>query len=52
MARGGLSMVDEMSLSDQAIRRRQRVRNVVLLLVLLGLACLFYAIALVKFRVQ
>lgn len=32
------------------LRRRQRVKNWVLLLVLIGLALLFYAIAIVKMR--
>ena len=39
----------EKSLSDAEIRRRQRVRSVAMLVVLLALAALFYAIALVKF---
>jgi len=34
------------------LRRRQRMRNLVLLLVLIGLAGLFYAISIVKFRVS
>jgi hypothetical protein len=34
------------------LRRRQRVRNLVMLIVLLGVAALFYAIAMVKFRVS
>ena len=33
-----------------ALRRRQRVKNWVLLLMLIGLALLFYAIAIVKMR--
>lgn len=33
-------------------QRRQRGRNRVLLLVLIGVAALFYAIAMVKFRVS
>jgi len=33
-------------------RRRQRVRNLVMLVVLLALAALFYAIAVVRFRVS
>ena len=33
-----------------ALRRRQRVKNWVLLLVLIGLALQFYAIAIVKMR--
>lgn len=34
------------------LRRRQRGRNVVLLCVLVGLAALFYAISIVKFKVH
>jgi hypothetical protein len=34
------------------LRRRQRGRNRALLVVLIGLAALFYAIALVKFKVH
>ena len=34
------------------LRRRQRVRNLVLLIVLVALAGLFYAISIVKFRVS
>ena len=34
------------------LRRRQRGRNLVMLAVLIGLAALFYAIAVVKFRVS
>ena len=45
-------MPDDLRLSDAEIRRRQRVRNLVLLIVLLGLAALFYAIAIVRFRVS
>ncbi|HYZ64872.1 MAG TPA: hypothetical protein VE650_20665 [Acetobacteraceae bacterium] len=45
-------MSDDLRLEDKQIRRRQRVRNLVLLVVLLGLAALFYAIAVVKFRVS
>ena len=33
-------------------RRRQRGRNWALLLVLIGVAALFYAIAMIKFRVS
>ena len=33
-----------------ALRRRQRVKNWVLLLVLIGLVLLFYAISIVKMR--
>jgi hypothetical protein len=39
-------------MTDQEIRRRQRVRNLVMLIVLLALAALFYAIAVVRFRVS
>ena len=47
-------MTDSAScLADAAeLRRRQRGRNVVLLVVLLALAALFYAIAMVKFKVS
>ena len=45
-------MVDEMQLSDAAIRRRQRIRNVAMLIMLLALAVLFYAIAIVKFKLH
>ncbi len=45
-------MPDDPRLPDAEIRRRQRVRNLVLLIVLLGLAALFYAIAIVRFRVS
>ncbi len=34
------------------LRRRQRVRNWVLLLVLVGVAALFYAIAVVRMKVS
>ncbi len=34
------------------LRRRQRGRNVALLLVLVGIAALFYAISIVKFKVH
>ena len=34
------------------LRRRQRGRNLVLLLVLIGVAALFYAISMVKFKVH
>ena len=33
------------------LRRRQRGKNIVLLLVLIGMAGLFYAIAIVRFKV-
>lgn len=46
----GDAMPPEMS--DDEIRRRQRVRNVALLIVLLALAALFYAISIVKFKVS
>jgi hypothetical protein len=42
----------ETQLTDAELRRRQRVRNLVMLIVLLGLAALFYAIAVVRFRVS
>ena len=45
-------MSDDLRLEDKQIRRRQRVRNLVLLVVLVGIAALFYAIAVVKFRVS
>jgi len=38
-------------LTGAELRRRQRQRNVLLLIVLVALAALFYAIAMVKFRV-
>ena len=34
------------------LRRRQRGKNVALLVVLIGLAALFYAIAMVRFKVS
>ena len=34
------------------LRRRQRGKNIVLLLVLIGMAALFYAIAIVRFKVS
>lgn len=34
------------------LKRRQRVRNVALLAVLIGVVALFYAIAVVKFKVH
>lgn len=34
------------------LRRRQRGKNVVLLVLLLGMAALFYAIAVVRFKVS
>ena len=46
-------MVPEQLRPDEAaLRRRLRVRNLVLLIVLLGVAALFYAIAVVRFRVS
>ena len=36
----------------EEFRRRQRGRNRALLIVLIGVAALFYAIAMVKFRVS
>jgi len=39
-------------ITDAELRRRQRARNLVLLIVLLALAGLFYAIAIVRFRVS
>ncbi len=35
-----------------ALRRRQRGRNVAVLIVLIGVAALFYAISIVKFKVS
>ncbi len=43
---------DNPRLLDVALKRRQRSRNLVLLIVLLAVAALFYAIAVVKFRVS
>lgn len=43
-------MLDDTRLSDSEIRRRQRVRNIALLIVLIALAALFYAISIVKFK--
>ncbi len=45
-------MPDALRLSDAEIKRRQRVRNLALLIVLLSLSALFYAIAIVKFKVH
>ena len=45
-------MADDLRLSDAEIRRRQRVRNVALLIVLICVSALFYAIAIVKFKVH
>jgi hypothetical protein len=42
-----------MSPADAAeFKRRRRSRNVVLLVVLVGIAALFYAISMVKFKVS
>ena len=42
-----------LSASEAAeLRRRQRGRNIALLLVLIGVAALFYAISMVKFKVH
>lgn len=45
-----MSPISERPIPDLA--RRQRVKNVALLLILFGLAGLFYAISVVKFRVS
>lgn len=45
-------MPDDLRLTDAEIRRRQRVRNVALLIVLIALSGLFYAISIVKFHVS
>ncbi len=45
-------MPDDLRLSDAEIRRRQRVRNVALLIVLIAVSALFYAISIVKFKVS
>ena len=45
-----MSPISERPVPD--IARRQRVKNVALLLVLIGVAVLFYAISVVKFRVS
>jgi hypothetical protein len=45
-------MAAPLSLTDAELRRRQRVRNLVLLIVLLAVAGLFYAISIVKFRLS
>ncbi len=45
-------MPDNLRLEDAEIRRRQRARNLALLIVLIGVAALFYAISIVKFRVS
>lgn len=43
-------MTDDLHLREIELRRRQRARNIVMLIVLAGLAALFYAIAMVRFR--
>ncbi len=43
-------MPNDLRLRDAEFRRRQRVRNLVMLIVLLALAALLYAIAMVKFK--
>ncbi len=45
-------MPDDLRLTDAEIRRRQRVRNVALLIVLIAVSALFYAISIVKFKVS
>ena len=45
-------MANEMKMTDAEIKRRQRVRNLALLIVLILLAALFYAISIVKFKVS
>lgn len=45
-------MADNPRLTDVEIKRRQRVRNLAMLIVLLSLAALFYAISIVKFKVS
>ena len=45
-------MPDDMRLTDAEIKRRQRVRNVALLIALILVSALFYAIAVVKFKVS
>lgn len=45
-------MANISKLTDVEIKRRQRVRNLALLIVLLSLAALFYAISIVKFKVS
>ena len=45
-------MVSEAKMTDIEIKRRQRVRNLALLIVLILLAALFYAISIVKFKVS
>ena len=43
-------MPDDLRLRDSELRRRQRGRNIAMLIVLLALVALLYAIAMVKFR--
>lgn len=50
--RSAEAMATDLRLSDAEIRRRQRIRNVALLIVLIAVAALFYAIAIVKFKVS
>ena len=45
-------MAPNLKITDAELRRRQRVRNAVMLIVLVALAALFYSIAIVKFRVS
>ena len=45
-------MPNEMKMTDAEIKRRQRVRNLALLIVLILVAALFYAISIVKFKVS
>ncbi len=45
-------MANNLRRSDAEIRRRQRVRNVALLIVLIAVSALFYAISIVKFKVS
>ncbi len=45
-------MPNSIRLTDAEIKRRQRVRNLALLIVLLSVSALFYAIAIVKFKVH
>ncbi|MDT7952763.1 MAG: hypothetical protein RQ966_14770 [Acetobacteraceae bacterium] len=45
-----MSYGDRVPVTDVEIKRRQRVRNVALLIVLICVSALFYAIAIVKFK--
>ncbi len=45
-------MPDDLRRPDAEIRRRQRIRNLALLIVLIAVSALFYAISIVKFRVH